>query len=659
MSTNRITIATTITILILLLIILVPGFSIATSQHYLDESRRVVIVAVTQLSNGSYTGVTADLFARVSCPGSGHVYVETFPLAEIDLQASTRVAAIIASTVANVSFWSCDFYASIRSNSPIVGGPSASGVTAVAFAAALLRLPINESVVMTGMIMPDGSIGPVGGVYYKLQAAISRGARMFLVPYGQTTDIVYTVVAQRVGPLTVYRTVPQTVNLTSYGASHGVVVKPVANIYEALSIFTGGLFSYSIGGYGEAVAAIYNSIAPSLKSSIDNMKKEVSDIINLSKTIEQRALSTGYAYSLSQLLHDIDNGISSYTSLGNDLEAQNQLYSAASAYFQALIYAYWRLHLLNAVISRSYLSDVAEEIRSRVHDLLEGVWIVSKQPLDVSKLSILINTVDRLYEALIYVNRSASASYLDIATQYLAVASARISTAGFWLSLFNLSTAPLSRVIEPSDLENLSAVISALAQNIYSYIIAFSSQTTIPQNLFSEAQTRYRLMLSANTSIDRMSLGISSVSYMYLTLLYMFMLSESASLEALNKTIEVSLTLLRNSLPLDVPLLLELSRAVGSADAKLYNTARLSMLLSTYTTLGVESRARQAPLQTMSSSTPQSIVTVVRTVTITQQITCTSTTGASTRDVQQDLLVLIPVILTILILAILLKLIRV
>lgn len=652
--------ATTITILILLLIILASGFSIATSQYYIDESRHVVIVAVAQLSNGSYTGVAADLFARVSCPGSGHVYVETFPLAEIDLQASTRVAAIIASTVANVSFWSCDFYASIRSDSPIVGGPSASGVTAVAFAAALLRLPINESIVMTGMIMPDGSIGPVGGVYYKLQAAISRGARMFLVPYGQTTDIVYTVVAQRVGPLTVYRTVPQTVNLTSYGASHGVVVKPVANIYEALSIFTGGLFSYSIGGYGETVVAIYNSVAPSLKSGIDNMKKEVSNVINLSKTIEQRALSTSYAYSLSQLLNNIDNGISSYTSLGSDLEAQNQLYSAASAYFQALIYAYWRLHLLNAVISRSYLSDVAEELRSRVYDLLEVVWSMSKQPLDISKLSILINTVDRLYEALIYVNRSASASYLDVATQYLAVASARISTAGFWLSLFNLSTSPLGRVIEPGDLENLSAVISALAQNIYSYIIAFSSQTTIPQNLFSEAQVRYSLMLSANTSIDRMSLGISSVSYMYLTLLYMFMLSESASLEALNKTIEISLTLLRSSLPLDVPLLLELSRA-GGADTKLYNTARLSMLLSTYTTLGVESRAQQTPLQTMSPSTPQSIVTVVRTVTITQQATYTSTTGISTiaKGVQQDLWVLIPIILTILMLAILLKLIRV
>jgi uncharacterized protein len=652
--------ATTITILILLLIILAPRFSIATSQYYIDESRHVVIVAVAQLSNGSYTGVAADLFARVSCPGSGHVYVETFPLAEIDLQASTRVAAIIASTVANVSFWSCNFYASIRSDSPIVGGPSASGVTAVAFVAALLRLPINESVVMTGMIMPDGSIGPVGGVYYKLQAAISRGARMFLVPYGQTTDIVYTVVAQRVGPLTVYRTVSQTVNLTSYGASHGVVVKPVANIYEALSIFTGGLFSYSIGGYGEAVAVIYNSIAPSLKSGIDNMKKEVSNVVNLSKTIEQRALSTSYAYSLSQLLHDIDNGISSYTSLGRDLEAQSQLYSAASAYFQALIYAYWRLHLLNAVISRSYLSDVAKELRSRIYDLLEVVWSMSKQPLDISKLSILINTVDRLYEALIYVNRSASASYLDVATQYLAVASARISTAGFWLSLFNLSTAPLGRVIEPSDLENLSAVISALAQNIYSYIIAFSSQTAIPQNLFSEAQARYSLMLSANTSIDRMSLGISSVSYMYLTLLYMFMLSESASLEALNKTIEISLTLLRSSLPLDVPLLLELSRA-GGADAKLYNTARLSMLLSTYTTLGVESRAQQTPLQTMSPSTPQSIVTVVRTVTITQQATYTSTTGTSTsaKGVQQDLWVLIPIILTILVLAILLKLVRV
>jgi predicted S18 family serine protease len=63
------------------------------------------------------------------------------------------------------------------------------------------------------------------------------------------------------------------VDLVSYGASHGVVVKPVANIYEALNVFTNGLFSYSTGGYEEAITRIYNSIAPMLRSGIDDMKK--------------------------------------------------------------------------------------------------------------------------------------------------------------------------------------------------------------------------------------------------------------------------------------------------------------------------------------------------------------------------------------------------
>jgi uncharacterized protein len=119
---------------------------------------------VTSLPNGSYAGVTARLRVAVSCPGSGRVFVETLPLSQLDLQASTRVAAQVASRVAGVRFDSCDFYASFRASSPIVGGPSASAATAVAFAAALLRLPLRGDVVMTGMVLPDGSIGPVGWV---------------------------------------------------------------------------------------------------------------------------------------------------------------------------------------------------------------------------------------------------------------------------------------------------------------------------------------------------------------------------------------------------------------------------------------------------------------------------------------------------------------
>ncbi len=40
---------------------------------------------------------------------------------------------------------------------------------------------------MTGMINPDGSIGPIGGILQKIDAAYSVGATRFLLPKGQMT----------------------------------------------------------------------------------------------------------------------------------------------------------------------------------------------------------------------------------------------------------------------------------------------------------------------------------------------------------------------------------------------------------------------------------------------------------------------------------------
>ncbi len=612
---------------ILFLLTLAIGLYTTLSQGYIvDESRHVTIVAVSQLSNGSYIGVAADLYVRVTCPGQGHVYVETYPLAEIDLQASTRIAAIVASSIANMSFSSCDFFASVKSDSPIIGGPSASGVTAVAFASALLKLPLNESVVMTGMIMPDGSIGPVGGIYYKLGAAASRGAKIFLVPYGQTTDVIYKVVAQRVGPLIMYRTVAQPVDLVSYGARLGVVVKPVANVYEALNIFTNGLFSYVVGGYEKRIDEIYNSMKPFLANMISSIKTEISKAVNESKSLESKVQN----YYVRQLLSSIDNNLKTYMSNGSKFESQNQLYLAASSYFQALIYAYWRLYLLRTVLNKSYLQDFASSLRSQILRDIANVVSMSKTTLDLSKLSAIINTVDRLYEAYIYLNRSLSTSYIDMSTQYLAIASARLYTAMFWKNLVNVNI-PTNVFVEPSNIESLATTISALAQNIYSYIIAFSSSVSIPQNIFSEAQTRYSLASYANTSIERMALGISSISYMYLTLLSMFMENITSSLEALNKTIDILLTQLDGNIPVDVPLLLELGTS-ADINTRIYGLAQLSMLLSMYRMLEIETLAKTTQYITTTTSpktltgiTITNIVTLIKTVTIVKTETATAT----------------------------------
>ena len=77
-----------------------------------------------------------------------------------------------------------DFPFDIAIDSGQVGGPSAG----LAFTLAILdRMTPGDltgpgRVALTGTIELDASVGPVGGVRHKLNAAVSEGANLFLVP---------------------------------------------------------------------------------------------------------------------------------------------------------------------------------------------------------------------------------------------------------------------------------------------------------------------------------------------------------------------------------------------------------------------------------------------------------------------------------------------
>jgi uncharacterized protein len=620
----------TFTYIILIALILLASISSTAYIYSLDETRHVIIVAVSQLQNSSYIGVSADLYVRVTCPGSGHVYVETLPLSQIDLQASTRIAAIVASSIANVSFHSCDFYASIKSDSPIIGGPSASGVTAVAFAAALLRLPLNESIVMTGMIMPDGSIGPVGGLKYKLDAAASRGAKIFLVPYGQTKDVVYRIVTQRIGPTVINRVVTETIDLISYGAKLNITVVPVANVFEALNIFTNRAYSVSSVGIKllENLKDVYGILNAVQYEWVSNLSREIYRVVNESKYIEDKALSSLSGYSMlyvKDLLRSIDSNIDNLKNQAESLASMGKLYAASSIYFQVLIYAYQRLHLLKSIIDRTYISQEINTINSSTYEVIEYVNRYYKEnSIDMSRLSIAINTLDRAYEALIYLNKTLSTQYIDSASQYLALASARMYTAKLWSTLLNRSLYTRSLEIPVEDLDAMSLYIITLAQNIYTYIIAFSSSLQIPQNVLSDATDRYILLSRVDRALDRIALGISSISYMHLALVSIFLQDYNSTIEALNKTIDVSLTLLNmDTLPIDVPLYIEMIKAFESnPQIQITMMSRLSMILSIYRTLSIE----KPPLTYTKPVEEKEITkTVKETVTITTTITVTTT----------------------------------
>ena len=122
--------------------------------------------AVAQTENG-YVGVISTITATIQSNGSGRVFVDTLPLTQVDMQGSARLAVKVAGSLVkrdNISADNFDYFFVIRTDSPIIGGPSAGAVMTLATISLLENWTIADDIVMTGMIDPDGSIGPIGGI---------------------------------------------------------------------------------------------------------------------------------------------------------------------------------------------------------------------------------------------------------------------------------------------------------------------------------------------------------------------------------------------------------------------------------------------------------------------------------------------------------------
>jgi uncharacterized protein len=72
-----------------------------------------------------------------------------------------------------------------------VGGPSAGAAMTIATIAAIENTSVRNDTAITGTVMPDGTIGRVGGILEKAEAAGERGLETFYVPEGQAIRIYY------------------------------------------------------------------------------------------------------------------------------------------------------------------------------------------------------------------------------------------------------------------------------------------------------------------------------------------------------------------------------------------------------------------------------------------------------------------------------------
>ncbi len=158
-------------------------FLSATPSLLAQETHHMVLLAVQESSNNTFYGSTADLYLEIQ-PGKGRVFLETFPATKIDTQISTRFAKEIVCSYLNFDCSQYDFIYTIKASSPIVGGPSASAAIATLTASALTGLDLDEKISITGTINSGATIGPVGGLKEKIDAAARGGLKTIIIPAG-------------------------------------------------------------------------------------------------------------------------------------------------------------------------------------------------------------------------------------------------------------------------------------------------------------------------------------------------------------------------------------------------------------------------------------------------------------------------------------------
>jgi predicted S18 family serine protease len=358
------------------------------------------LLAVSETETG-FQGSTADLFLDIR-PGTGKIYVDTFPLTKVDTQMSIRFANSVACDYLDLDCSTKDFFYTIRSDSATVGGPSAGAATAVLTVAALQGDNYDETITITGTMNSGGLIGPIGGLASKIQAAADEKLTKVLIPKGERI----TECDECEGGI---------VDVSLYGEERGVEIIEVATLDEAIQEFTG---EKRIENLTLEVVPFYG----------ETMEKIARDLCERTVDLGKRA-----GGNFTELV------------LANNLSAKGihaisvkEYYSAASYCFGANIrYSY--LIMKNRYPARE---EILRQIQITERNLTwakETLRSVERQTItDLQAYTIVVErlteTEDRLNNA-----RKAVEQKPDDAIMELSYANERLISAGSWSAFFGLN----------------------------------------------------------------------------------------------------------------------------------------------------------------------------------------------------------------------------
>ena len=344
------------------LLFLLVLLGIALMSCVLARQGHMKLLAVQETEAGMEGGI-ADLYLEVK-PGSGRVFLETFPLTKTDTQMSTRFAKAIACDTLERDCDDTDFFYTITADSPIIAGPSAGSSIAVLTIAVLEDLNLDDSIATTGTINSGGLIGPVGGLKAKIEAAKRNGLKKVLIPAGE--------IIAKVGNTTV--------DLQNLSKALDIEVVEVSTLSEAVKQFT-----------GKEIEQKYRKINIS-DDYKETMKSLAKGLCDRSNNLRAESIKLNYSINVSVIKENAKN----LTSKGREAFEKQTFYSSASYCFGANI-EYSTLLLISRTLTKEELAIEIGRLKTDIADLRSKVDSLDKKT--ITDLEAYIVVKERLAEA--------------------------------------------------------------------------------------------------------------------------------------------------------------------------------------------------------------------------------------------------------------------
>jgi len=418
---------------IFLLLILVAAL-VTGAQGAFAQSGHMKLLAVSETAQG-YVGGTADLYLEIK-PGSGRIFLETFPFTKVDTQMSTRFANEIACDYIDADCSHYDFFYTLTANSAIIGGPSAGAAIAVLTIAMLEGTSTNEDVAVTGTINAGGLIGPVGGLKEKVKAGGQIGLKTILIPKGESLSANETERQQ-----------------LEEMRSKGVEVVEVYTLNEAVYYFTGKHVKQQRAlDISSQYSDTMRSLAEQLCERTEKLRRESEQhSLPLTNRTQQ---SMKFALNLSQ------KGVAAF---------EDQTYYAAASYCFGANVEYAKLGILGKNMSALDKENSLENLFDQISALEEDV---ESAPIrTITDLESYMVAKERLLESKDLAMQAQNASSAEEYAAALAWAQERLHSAQSW---FEFSGTPGKQYsIDEDSLATSCALKLAEAEERIQYLELF------------------------------------------------------------------------------------------------------------------------------------------------------------------------------------------